>query len=233
MVSGIIVAAGKGVRMNLTIRKQYLAIAGQPILCHTLRAMVRCRLIEHITLVAPKDDFNFCREQIIQPLKSPKTIALAAGGAERQDSVYNGLLSTADKDGIVVIHDGVRPFVDLKTFSVCIEAAKTAGACIVGIPVSETVKQVTDAGFVDKTLDRKTLFLAQTPQVFRYEIIRKAHEKARKIGLKGTDDALLVERMGHDVKVVPGSCFNIKITTPEDLRIAEAILKSEDFKLGF
>ena len=214
----------------MAVPKQYLGIVGQPLLCHTLRAMIRCRLVEHITLVVPENDFKFCREQIINPVESPKTVALVAGGAERQDSVYNGLLSIADESGIVVIHDGVRPFVDLKTFTACIETAKTAGASIVGIPVSETVKKVTDDAFIEKTLDRETLYLAQTPQVFRYEIIRKAHEQARKIGFKGTDDALLVERMGHDVKVVPGSRFNIKITTPEDLRIAEMILRSEDVR---
>ena len=180
--------------------------------------------------MVPGDDFDFCRQQIIEPLRSPKTIALVAGGAERQDSVFAGLRSIPAPDGVVVIHDGVRPFVDSKTFTRCIETAKAVGACILGTPVFDTVKQVTDAGYIDRTRDRKTLYLAQTPQVFHYEIIRKAHEHARNIGFRGTDDALLVERMGHGVKVVSGSRLNIKITTPEDLQMAEAMLRSGIFK---
>lgn len=226
MVTGIIVAAGKGIRMNRSVRKQYLTLAGHPVLCHTLRAMDTCPLIGHILLVIPSDDFEFCREHILASLATRNEITLVAGGAERQDSVYNGLQAARDTDGIVVIHDGVRPFVDENTFTRCIEAAKTAGACISGIPISDTVKQVAVSGTIEKTLDRETLWLAQTPQVFRYGIIRKAHERARELGVKGTDDALLVERMGYDVRIVPGSRFNIKITTPEDLKMAEAILNS-------
>ena len=227
MVSGIIVAAGKGIRMNRSVPKQYLPLAGHPVLCHTLRAMDACPLIEHILLVIPAGDIEFCRGHILPTIPETKRVELVIGGRERQDSVYNGLLAIGDTDGIVVIHDGVRPFVDANIFTRCIDTAKTAGACIAGIPVSETVKQVTAADTIEKTLNRETLWVAQTPQAFGYDIIRKAHESAKEKGVRGTDDALLVERMGHDVKIVPGSRFNIKITTPEDLIMAEAIFKSE------
>lgn len=214
--------------MNRSVRKQYLRLAGRPVLCHTVDAVARCPLIERILLVVPRGDFQFCREHILPSSAAAKKIRLVAGGAERQDSVYNGLLAVEDADGIVAIHDGVRPFVDDRILADCIEAAKTAGACIAGIAVSETVKRVTADAAIDKTLDRETLWLAQTPQAFRYDIIRNAHESAREAGFKGTDDALLVERLGYDVKIVPGSRFNIKITTPEDLKMAEAILTSTD-----
>jgi 2-C-methyl-D-erythritol 4-phosphate cytidylyltransferase len=226
MVTGIIVAAGKGIRMNRPVRKQYLTLAGYPLLCHTLAAVDACPLIARILLVIPEDDFDYCRRHVLSVLSTKNEITLVAGGAERQDSVYNGLLATPHGGGIVVIHDGVRPFVDEDTFTRCIEAAMTAGACISGIPVSDTVKQVGASAVIEKTLDRETLWLAQTPQVFRYDIIRKAHEKARETGVKGTDDALLVERMGYDVKIVPGSRYNMKITTPEDMKLAEAMLTS-------
>ena len=227
MVTGIIVAAGKGIRMNRAVRKQYLKLAEDPVLCHTLRAMDACLLITRILLVIPADDFEYCRRHILSSLSTRNEITLIAGGAERQDSVYNGLLAIPEEDGIVVIHDGVRPFVDEGIFTQCIETAQTTGACISGIPVSDTVKQVTASAVIEKTLDRETLWLAQTPQVFRYGIIRRAHERARETGDRGTDDALLVERMGHDIKIIPGSRFNMKITTPEDLRMAEAMVKSE------
>ena len=172
MVTGIIVAAGKGIRMNRAVRKQYLKLAEDPVLCHTLRAMDACLLITRILLVIPADDFEYCRRHILSSLSTRNEITLIAGGAERQDSVYNGLLAIPEEDGIVVIHDGVRPFVDEGIFTQCIETAQTTGACISGIPVSDTVKQVTASAVIEKTLDRETLWLAQTPQVFRYGIIR-------------------------------------------------------------
>ena len=231
MVSAIIVAAGKGARMHRKVRKQYLTISGRPILSHTLLAVDACPLIESLLLVVPREDFDFCRNSILSPLKLKKKITLVAGGPERQDSVYHGLLAIKEKEGIVVIHDGVRPFVRSETFSACIEAAKTAGACILGIPVSDTVKHVTASGTIDNTLNRDALWLAQTPQVFQYEIIFKAHEAARLSGYSGTDDALFVERLGHEVKIISGSRFNIKVTTPEDLKLAEAILQANLFDL--
>ncbi|RJQ58915.1 MAG: 2-C-methyl-D-erythritol 4-phosphate cytidylyltransferase [Desulfobacteraceae bacterium] len=226
MVSGIVVAAGKGKRMGATIRKQYIALAGRSILGITLQALDRCRRFDRVFLVVPEEDFAFCRERILTPLSFGEKVVLVGGGKERQDSVYHGLLAAEKFGGIVLIHDGVRPFVDPETVAECIETAKHFGACIAATRVTETVKKTAapEARAVERTLDRETLWIAQTPQAFRYELIRRAHEAARRSGVRGTDDALLVEQMGEAVRIVPGSRFNIKITTPEDLQMAEAIL---------
>ena len=225
MVSAVIVAAGKGIRMNDTVRKQYLPLAGRPVLAHCLTSFEECNLINKIILVVPEDDFDFCRKEIL-PARSEKTVRLVPGGEKRQDSVYNGLLAADENTGIVVIHDGVRPFIDIEMLELCISGAKEVGACILGIPVQDTVKQVESSGHIIKTLERDTLWLAQTPQAFQYEIIRKAHENARLKGYAGTDDAFLVEKMGKHVKIIKGSKNNIKITTREDLRIAEGMLRA-------
>ena len=222
MVSAVIVAAGKGIRMNDTVRKQYLPLAGRPVLAHSLTLFEECNLISKIILVVPEDDFNFCKKEIL-PARSEKTVRLVPGGKKRQDSVYNGLLAADENKGIVVIHDGVRPFINIEMLELCINGAKEVGACIFGIPVHDTVKQV-ESGHIIKTLERDTLWLAQTPQAFQYEIIRKAHENARLKGYEGTDDAFLVEQMGKHVKIINGSKNNIKITTREDLKLAEAVL---------
>ena len=224
MVSGIIVAAGKGIRMNRKVRKQYLSLEGQPILYHTLMAIDAGGLIDSLFLCVPEDDFDYCRRGILSPHGLEKKVTLVAGGLERQDSVYNGLLAVNDTGGIVVIHDGVRPFVQAASLATCIDEAKISGACILGIPVSDTIKRVDASGHIDDTLDRQSLWLAQTPQVFQYNLIRKAHETARKKGIVGTDDALLVEQLGNNVKIIAGNRYNIKITTPEDLVVARAIL---------
>ena len=224
MVSAVIVAAGKGIRMNDTVRKQYLPLAGRPVLAHSLTLFEECNLINKIILVVPEDDFDFCRKEIL-PAGSEKTVRLVPGGEKRQDSVYNGLLAADENTDIVVIHDGVRPFIHIEMLELCISGAKEAGACILGIPVQDTVKQV-ESGYIIKTLERDNLWLAQTPQAFQYEIIRKAHENARLKGYAGTDDAFLVEKMGNRVKIIKGSKNNIKITTREDLKLAEIMLQA-------
>ena len=227
MITGIIVAAGRGVRMNQRLRKQYLSLEGRPILCHTLEALNACGVINTLFLVVPEKDFDYCHQNILTPNTFTEKVTLIAGGSERQDSVYNGLQAIEDKDSIVVIHDGVRPFVRAESLRVCIDGARDVGACILGIPASDTVKHVTPSGFIDRTLDREALWLAQTPQVFQYRIIRKAHDVARQRRSAGTDDALLVEQIGYKVKIVTGDRYNLKITTPEDFVIATAILRSK------
>ena len=224
MVSAVIVAAGKGIRMNDTLRKQYLPLAGRPVLSHTLAVFDGCNLISKIFLVVPQKDFDYCRNNILPMLK--KEINLVAGGKERQESVYNGLIAVGKNNGIVIIHDGVRPFANKEMFESCVKGAKKHGACIIGVPVQDTLKKVNSSGHIIKTLERDTLWLAQTPQAFQYEIIRKAHENARLKGYAGTDDAFLVEQMGKHVKIIKGSKNNIKITTREDLRIAEGMLRA-------
>ena len=226
MVYALIVAGGQGTRLKSPQPKQYLVLAGVPILTRTLQAFGACDRIDHIILVVPTADIAFCRNTIIPPAVLNKRVHVVAGGSRRQDSVYNGLAAIEGDDSIVAIHDGVRPLVAPETIAACVDAAKVHGACIPGVPASETLKQVSVSGIVESTLPRERVWLAQTPQVFRTGIIRAAHEQARQAGYVGTDDAGLVERLGQEVRIVIGHRRNIKITTPEDLAIAEALWKS-------
>ena len=229
MISAIIMAAGKGMRMKNSLRKQYLLLAGRPVLAHTLLAFDACSLIENIILVIPKDDFDYCNENVLSSITLRNNVTLISGGAKRQDSVYNGLLAIDNKSAnIVVIHDGVRPLVSPEQLTACIIGAKKYGACILGIPVDSTLKQINNLGYVDKTIERDTIWLAQTPQAFQHSLLIKAYDKARQEDFSGTDDAMLVERLGGSVKVISGSKHNIKITTREDLELARAILENED-----
>jgi len=229
MISAIIVAAGKGTRMKNSLRKQYLLLAGRPVLAHTLLVFDACSLIENIILVVPKEDFNYCDENVLSLITLRNNVTLISGGAKRQDSVYNGLLAIDNKSAnIVVIHDGVRPFVSPEQLNACVIGAKKYGACILGIPVDSTLKQINNSGYVDKTIERDTIWLAQTPQAFQHSLLIKAYDKARQEDFSGTDDAMLVERLGGSVKVISGSKHNIKITTREDLELARAILENED-----
>ena len=227
MVAAIIVAAGKGVRMQDSKRKQYLPLAGLPIIAHTLTIFGNCDLVDHIYLIIPRDDFVFCRERILNRIKPAAKVTLVAGGARRQESVYRGLQQLDPGCRIVVIHDGVRPFVQPDQITACISGAQKIGACILGIPAYDTLKQVDQSGNIVNTTARDAIWLAQTPQAFRYDLIKKAHEQARLDGYQGTDDASLVERLGAPVRIIRGSRSNIKITTKEDLEIARALLEKK------
>ncbi len=228
MVSAIIVAAGKGVRMNDTVRKQYLDLAGRPILAYSLMAFDACDKIESIFLVIPEEDLDYCQKNILSLIKLQKKVNLVPGGTHRQDSVYKGLQALDDKTDTVVIHDGVRPFIRSEQLTACIIGAKETGACILGVPAGDTLKRVGKSGIIEKTLVRDAIWLAQTPQAFQYHLIIKAHEKARQYGYSGTDDALLVERLGVSVKMINGSKSNIKITSREDLKLARAMLQAKN-----
>jgi 2-C-methyl-D-erythritol 4-phosphate cytidylyltransferase len=221
----IIVAAGKGIRMSNTVRKQYIALDGIPMLSRTLGVFSRCDRIDRIIMAVPKDDIDYCRTEIIPAANMKKEAILVIGGARRQDSVYNGLKAIEKDDGIVLIHDGVRPFVNREDLVACIDGAQKHGACILGIPAFDTVKHVNAKNEIIETQKRDTLWLAQTPQAFQLKLIKKAHEIAKQEGFTGTDDASLVERLGEVVKIMPGSRNNIKITNQEDLKLAQAILK--------
>ncbi|MFO7708929.1 MAG: 2-C-methyl-D-erythritol 4-phosphate cytidylyltransferase [Desulfobacterales bacterium] len=225
MVYALIVAAGKGSRLPGSQPKQYLPLAGVPMLVRTLRAMEACATrFERIVLVIPPEDVDFCRQRIVAPAGLKTTVALVAGGARRQDSVYRGLRDLGPDDAaVVVIHDGVRPLVPPPLIDACVEAARQHGAGIAGVPAWDTVKRSEEGGVIASTLPRETIWLAQTPQAFRLGLIRRAHEQAQREGFHGTDDAALVERLGTPVRLVPGSRRNIKITTREDLWIAEAL----------
>ena len=225
MVYAIIVAGGKGIRMNDALRKQYIALDGIPMLRRTLSVFNRCDLIDRIILAVPEDDIEFCRSQIIADADTQKEIRLVIGGPQRQDSVYNCLQTIEMDDGIVLIHDGVRPFVKAEHLVACIKVAKKHGACILGIPAFDTVKHVNAKQEIIRTPQRDILWLAQTPQAFQLKLIKTAHLAAKQEGFIGTDDASLVERLGAVVKIIPGSRSNIKITDAEDLQLARAILK--------
>lgn len=220
----IIVGAGKGVRMNRSTPKQYLLLQGRPVLCHTVMAFSRCPEVDTIVLVVPEKDISYCRERLLSGLHIGKPVTVIAGGKRRQNSVYNGILSIDGTDGIVVIHDGVRPLIRPETISRCISEAKSSGACILGVPLQDTLKMVGHDSLVRRTVDRERLWAAQTPQAFRYQLIRDAHEAAAKAGFETTDDAALLERMDIPVTVLMGTRENLKITTNEDLLLAGAIL---------
>ena len=227
MVNAIIVAAGKGERMGPGLRKQYLIVAGRPILAHTLNKFSVCAAIDRICLVVPPGDIDFCREHVLEPLNVKKPVRLVAGGTERQHSVYRGLTDLEHKEGLVVIHDGVRPLIDPSFIEDCIHGARVSGACISGIPASDTIKKADLRGHITATVERHGLWLIQTPQVFEYQTIVNAHNRARREGYTGTDDASLVERMGCPVTVICGQKTNIKVTTEEDLKIVAALLASD------
>ncbi len=204
--------------------KQYLEINGLPILCRTLAAIDACNSVDEIILVIPKEDIEYVRHSIISRINLSNKVDLIGGGAERRDSVHNGILAVKKTDGLVLIHDGVRPFVRPELIEACISAAQDWGAAIPGLPVHDTLKRATVCGMVDKTLPRGNAWLAQTPQVFKYSIIKDALDNGIKSDFFGTDDAFFVEKMGKKVKMIAGSRLNIKITTREDLQLAQAII---------
>ncbi len=219
----LIPAAGSGSRFGSATKKQYLELNGQPILAHTIRLFNQSPRVDAIYLMAPEDEIGFCRRELVERYDFEKVRDVVRGGEERQMSVYNGLKACcARPDDIILIHDGVRPLLHPSLISETIRQAETDGACLVAVPARDTLKEV-ENGRVVATPERRRFWQAQTPQAFRYQVILKGYEKAREEGFLGTDDASLVERLGVPVTVVEGSCFNIKITTPEDLKIAEAL----------
>lgn len=228
MISALIVAAGKGLRMQSELPKQFLLLANQPLICHTLRVFDRCEAIDAMCLVVAESELAFCRQEILPSAGFEKQITLVAGGAQRYDSVYNGLQAMEADTEIVVIHDGVRPFVDPDHILACIVGARRVGACILALPARDTLKRADSANLIVETLERETVWLAQTPQAFQFSVIRQAHESARQAGCLSTDDAGLVERLGKPVEIIEGSPLNIKITSPQDFKLACAIRSMSD-----
>lgn len=221
--TAIITAAGKGTRMKSDINKQFINIAGTPVLARTIDVFEKCEAIEDIIVVVNEDSLQYCRENIIKQYNFSKVKSLVIGGAERQNSVYKGLCAVNNNCEIVLIHDGARPFVTEKNIIDCILAAKMYGACGIGVKLKDTIKICDKDGFVKNTPDRSSLWSVQTPQAFSYNIIIKAHQKAIQSGFIGTDDMVLVEKQGIKVKIIEGNYQNIKITTPDDLILGESI----------
>lgn len=224
-VCAIIVSAGYGRRMGLKGKKQYLLLGDRPILAHTLTVFESSPLVDSIVLVVPPGDTKVCEEGIVRAFGFKKVEAILEGGKERQDSVRRGLDAARGCD-LVLIHDGVRPFVTHRIIEDVLKTASRYGAAVPGMPVKDTVKRIAPDGMVEKTVDREGLWSIQTPQAFRREWIEEGHRRALEEGIYCTDDSALVERLGRPVAVVKGSCRNIKITTKEDLELAEAILRS-------
>ncbi len=224
-IVALIPAAGMGKRMGAGINKQYLLLDGKPIVARTITVFEEAPFVDDIYVITPETEIPYCREQVVERFGFSKVRAVVPGGEERQYSVLNGLRATdADDDDVVLIHDGVRPFISTAVLKHATEVAAESDGALVAVPAKDTVKIVMD-GVARETPPREQLWLAQTPQAFRYGVIRAAHEIAAAEGFLGTDDAMLVERLGKEVRVVMGDYRNIKITTPEDLVLAEAFLR--------
>lgn len=224
--SVIIVAAGSGKRMKSAVAKQYIELKGRTILSYTVETFEKSDNIDEIILVTSQEAIDFVTKNIVNKYQFTKVKAVVAGGAERQDSVYNGLKKVSKDTDVVLIHDGVRPFVNDSYITKLESIAMEFGACVLGAPVKDTIKICDSEGCIVDTPNRSTLWLAQTPQCFKYDVIINAYEKAYKEGYTGTDDSVLVEKTGVKVKMVEGDYNNIKITTPEDLYIGEVILEN-------
>lgn len=224
--AAIVPAAGSGTRMGMKTKKQYLALDGIPLLGYALKTMEACPAVQDIVIVACPGEEDYCRTAVVEKLGLNKVSAIVPGGKERQDSVYNGLLALSPEFDIVVVHDGVRPLFSLDILASVISAAETYGAATCAVPAKDTVKLAGEDNFVTRTLPRDRTWLVQTPQAFSYELIVEAHRRARSDNLLATDDTALVESIGGRVKIVMGSYDNIKITTPEDLNVALAIIRA-------
>ena len=227
-IAAVVPAAGRGVRMGAGVPKQFLTLGGVPLLVHALQTFEIAPIISEIILVVPDDDCQYCREDIVPSYGLKKVSRVIAGGRRRQDSVLNGVRAVKSETDIVVVHDAVRPFVTLDMISQVIESTRTHGAAIVAMPMRDTVKRVNGEGFIKETLSREALWLAQTPQAFRRDVLLRAHQQGEADGIEATDDAFLVERLGLPVAIVQGSSDNIKVTRPDDLHMGEAILTSKN-----
>jgi 2-C-methyl-D-erythritol 4-phosphate cytidylyltransferase len=214
--------------MGGPVRKQYRTLAGRPILAHALAAVAACPEIEEIVLVVPAEDREMCRTTVVAPLEISTPVKIVSGGVERQMSVAHGLEAISAGIDLVAIHDGVRPFVRPEEFSAVLAAAHEHGAAILAVPAADTLKRADNQGSARETLDRADIWMALTPQAFRLDLLKEAHAAARRDQVLGTDDAALLERLGRPVRLVPGSRTNLKVTTPEDLDLAQALLAAAE-----
>ena len=223
--TAIVLAAGSGKRMNTAVHKQYLDIKGKPVLYYALHAFEQSS-VDEIVLVVGKGETDYCRQEIVEKYGLKKVKKIVEGGKERYHSVYEGL-KAADHPDYVLIHDGARPFILKKTIEQTMQEVKKYPACVVAVPVKDTVKIADEEGYAKETPERKYVWAVQTPQVFSYPMIYDAYEKAlQQEDTSITDDAMVLEKVtGRKVRLIEGSYRNIKITTPEDLLIAECYLE--------
>lgn len=222
----IVLCAGRGTRMNSEVQKQYLLIKGKPVVFYSLYAFEKCPFIDEIVLVTGKEEIEYCRQEIVEKYGLKKVKSIVAGGKERYHSVFEGLKAIESCD-YVYIHDGARPFIEQELLQRACDSVHIHKACVVGMPVKDTIKIISPDSFAEHTPDRSTLWMVQTPQVFQYHLVLEAYKNImQNPGVQVTDDAMVVEKMGQTkIKLVEGSYKNIKITTPEDLEIAEIFLK--------
>jgi 2-C-methyl-D-erythritol 4-phosphate cytidylyltransferase len=224
-VTALIPAAGMGKRMGKAVAKQFLPLGDKPMLAHTLLVFQRAPEIDEIIPILSQEDMENCLRDVIEQYHITKVKTLVVGGKERQDSVKNGLQKLEKDASIVLVHDGVRPFVTHEMIKESVELAKKGECVAVGVPIKDTIKEVDDKKIVRRTLERSRLWAIQTPQTFPVKILKRAYEESHQHNRYGTDDASLVEQAGGTVRVIMGSYENIKITTPEDLILAEEILR--------
>ncbi|HET7623868.1 MAG TPA: 2-C-methyl-D-erythritol 4-phosphate cytidylyltransferase, partial [Verrucomicrobiae bacterium] len=223
-VSAVIVAAGKGTRMGPNVDKLFLEIAGSPVVAHTWRKFASAVCIDEIVLVV-RAGMEFAFEELAAKIGSQKSFRIVTGGAERQDSVWNGLQAVSSGTEIVAIQDAARPCTNAALIEATISAARETGAAVAAQPVTDTIKESRDGKFAERTLDRAKLWAVQTPQTFRLEIIRRALAEVRRKGLSVTDDTAACELIGQPVRLVAGVQPNPKVTRPEDLPFIEMLLK--------
>jgi len=224
-VFALIPAAGAGTRIGGDIKKQFLPLDGKPIIAYTLQQFEHCSDIDEVALAVPESAMTDM-EAIVAKYRLHKVSKVVMGGAKRQDSVRNVLKRLALNDSdIVLVHDGVRPFIEIKRITHLIKVCKEYDAAVLAVQPKDTLRRSTGGGFFDQTVDRTALWLIQTPQAFRAKLLVKAFEKARKDKFYSTDEAALVERLGVKARIVEGSYDNIKITTPEDLELGMLILE--------
>jgi len=224
-VTALIPAAGMGKRMGKTVAKQFLPLGDKPMLAHTLLTFQNLPEVDEIIPILSQEDMEICLRDIIERYHISKVKTLVVGGRERQDSVANGLHKIEKDTAVVLVHDGVRPFVTPDLIKEAIRLAKKGECIAAGVPIKDTIKEVDADGFVRHTLDRNRLWSIQTPQAFPAKTLKRVYEESFARKIYGTDDATLVERAGIKVRVIMGSYENIKITTPEDLLLAEEILR--------
>ena len=222
MNAAIVAAAGRGTRFGRGRAKQFVELCGVPVIVHTLRRFERCESVGETIVVLPAEE-TAVFAALAEGYELKKLARVVAGGATRGESVWRGLQALS-ASGVVAVHDGVRPFVSPSEIDRVVRAAEETGAALLAVPATDTLKEVR-AGRVARTLERSSVWHAQTPQCFRQDLLRRAYESALAEGLDATDDSALVERLGVSVSVVEGSARNVKITRPEDIAVAEILLR--------
>ena len=226
-VVAVIPSAGVGKRMGTSTSKQYIHIDNRPILAQTLEKFEESQKVNEVYVVVSKKEERRCKKDIVERYNFKKIAKIVTGGIERQDSVKNGLDAVGSECDIVMIHDGIRPFVTSQLIDEAVSNTCLYDATVVAVPVKDTVKSISSHGEIIETLEREKIWHAQTPQTFKYGIIKRAYQNAYDNNIYGTDDSYLVELLGIKVRIIRGTYENIKITTPEDLIVARAFFKDQ------